>query len=55
MVTKIRAAREALEHMRPAEMKAARATLKHLAGNPAKAYSSGPAPTPACVVKLDRL
>jgi hypothetical protein len=34
---------------------AAQEALKQLAGNPAKARSSGPAPTPACLAKLDRM
>jgi hypothetical protein len=36
------------------KMRIAREALKRLAGKPATAHGSGPAPTPACVAKLDR-
>src|SRR5271168_3606392 len=37
------------------KMAAAHAALKRLTGKPTKAHSSGPAPTPACTAKLDRM
>jgi hypothetical protein len=52
---KMRAAREALQRMRPAKMDAALAALKRRTGNPGKGQGSGQAPLPGCAVKPDRL